>query len=590
MIDRAFEPADAEAVVDPRLRGLVERYARLVGATVQEVEPQLVELSLPAPEVPHFRGRPSVRVAFSLAALERHPDAEMAVFGSAFVQELLGAVRTRGARRAFGLIPPTHAADTQGLPRTFAVRRGSAEPPVVGLARHPVGRLVARVAVRAAAIVTEHLVESDVFDLVTGLRAPEDVARLCRDIEAGTLLPAGDGGGAAAAVPAVAPRPLAELVPLMLGDIESTLAAEVARQRQDADQALAAELARIDRYYRQLLEEAAESAWDPASAEERRAIEAEHLRRRAEEERRHDVRVSVHPLQLVEFTVLVQRVDWNLVTQGGRQATLTAQRTLSGSGAWQLACPHCGGFPSELLICRHDHVACAACGKTCRVCGDAFCDGHGIAACHIDEEPACDAHARTCLVCGKPHCSAHAGTCAAGGHPACSACLGSCGICGRVVCTTHAVRTDASAPKGERRLCLECLVYCEGKTSEPVGRDEAVRCTSCEAFVCVNHRAACVVDQLVHCSTHLRRADQSRRLVCERHRGQCSHEATVVFASDEVAHCPACGQSVCDAHARTCVAPHCPRKTVTSRSFARGEPARLRERSLSTPTSPAPPR
>ncbi|HET7380627.1 MAG TPA: hypothetical protein VFJ24_11340 [Gaiellales bacterium] len=550
MIDHAFDPADAEALVDPRLRGLVERYARLAGAAVQELEPQLIELSLPDAEMPHFWGRSSVRVAFSAAAFERHPDAELAVPGSAFLQELLGAVRPRGARRAFGLIPPTHAADVNGLPRTFLVRKGVAEPPVTSLALHPVARLVARVAVRSAAVVAEHIVESGVFDLVTGLRAPDDVAGLCRDIEAGKLDPAGDGAAAGAvALPA---SPLAELVPLMLGDIEARLETQLARHRRDADQALAAELTRVDRYYQQLLEEAGASTGEPAGAAERRAIAAEHLCRRAEEQRRHEVRATVHPLQLVEFTVLVQRVDWRLVTRSGRAATFTAQRTLCGSGVWQLACPHCGALPKELLICRHGHVACAACGKTCRVCGDEFCGGHGSVACHVDEEPACDAHARTCPACGKPHCTTHAGTCSVGGHSACSACLGACGVCGKVVCATHAVRSDSSAPKGERRLCLECVVYCEGKTNEPVGRDEAVRCASCEAFVCASHRAACVVDQLVHCSKHLRRADRSRRLVCERHRGQCGHEAGVVFASDEVAACSACGQTVCDAHAGTC--------------------------------------
>jgi hypothetical protein len=548
--EHAFDP-DAKALVDPRLRGLVERYARLAGATVQELEPQLVELTLPDAETPHFSGRPSVRVAFSLAALERHPDAEMAVVGSPFVQELLAAVRTRGARRAFGLIPPTHSADTNGLPRTFPVRKGSAEPPLVGLALRPVARLVARVAIKAAGIVAEHIVESGVFDLATGVRAPDDVAGLCRDIETGKVAPAGDE--AAVGVATLPAGPLAEVVPLMLGDIESRLAPELARHRRDADQALAAELARIDRYYRQLLEEAAESSGEPVSAEQRGAIVAEHGRRRAEEERRHEVRATVHPLQLVEFKVLVQRVDWNLVTQRGRRATLTAQRALSGSGAWQLACPHCGDLPKELLICRHDHVACAACGKTCRVCGDQFCGEHGVAACHVDEEPACDAHATTCPTCGRPHCTAHAGTCSAGGHSACSACVGPCGMCGKVVCTAHAVRSAHSAPRGERRLCLECRVYCEGKTHEPVGRDEAVRCASCEQFVCANHQAACVVDQLVHCSTHLHRADGSRRLVCEQHRGECAHEPGVVFASDEVAPCPSCGQSVCAAHAGSCV-------------------------------------
>jgi hypothetical protein len=551
MTDASFNPVEPDALVDPRLRGLVERYARLAGATLNEPEPELVELSLPDGEIPHFNGRHSVRVAFSLAALERHPDAEMGVVGGAFLQQLLDAVRSRGSRRAFGLVPAAHAAGTNGLPRAFRVRKGSAEPPVVRLALHPAARLVARVAIKAGAIVSEHISESGVFDLATGDRAPEDVTVLCRDIEAGKVVPGANGH--AAGIGALPARPLAELVPLMLGDIQSKLATELARHRLVAQQALAAELARLDRYYRQLLEETAEPAGEPVSAERRRAVEAEHGRRRAEEERRHEVRATVHPLQFVEFEVLVQRVDWNLVTRSGRRATLTAHRTLSGAGAWRLACPHCGGPLTELLICRHDHVACVACGHTCRVCGDEFCGSHGIAACHVDDDPVCDTHATTCPVCNKPHCTAHAGRCSDGDHPSCSACLGPCAICGKVVCATHSVRSDFSAPRGERRLCLECTVYCEGKTSEPVGRDEAVRCASCEKFVCVNHRAACVVDQFVHCSTHLLRADRSRRLVCEQHRGHCSHEPDVVFASDELKPCPACGKPVCSAHAGSCV-------------------------------------
>ena len=583
MIEASFNPAAVDGLVDPRLRGLVERYARLVGATVLELEPQLVELSLPAAEVPLFSWGSSLRVAFSPVALERHPDATMAVVGSPFFDELLNAVRTRGARRAFGVIPPLYAADTNVLPHIVPVRKGSASPPVVSLVLHPVARLVARVAIKAAGIVTEHITESGVFDLTTGFRAPEAVAGLCRDIEAGTVAPAGDEAAAlATTLPA---RPLAELVPLMLGDIQSQLATELDQQRRDAEQTLAAEVARIDRYYGQLLEETAASAWDPMISEERRVIAAEHQRRRAEEERRHEVRATVHPLQLVQFTVLVQRVDWSLVTESGRRATITAQRTLNGTGAWQLACPHCGASPKELLIC-HDHVACIDCGKTCRVCGDDFCGGHGIVACHIDEEPACDAHAMTCPSCGKPHCTTHAGTCSAGDHSACSACLGPCSVCGTVVCATHAVRTGASAPKGDRRLCLECVVYCEGKTTEPVGRDEAVRCSSCEGYVCGNHRAACVVDQLVHCSTHLRRADRSRRLVCEQHLGHCDHETAVVFASDEVSPCPACRHSVCDKHFWNCDAANCPRKSAAvNRPSSPGAPLYV---PAGPPSSPAP--
>jgi len=46
-------------------------------------------------------------VAFSLAALERAPDAEIAVLGSPFVSQLIEAIRTRAARLSLGLIAPS---------------------------------------------------------------------------------------------------------------------------------------------------------------------------------------------------------------------------------------------------------------------------------------------------------------------------------------------------------------------------------------------------------------------------------------------------------------------------------------------------
>jgi hypothetical protein len=301
-----------------------------------------------------------------------------------------------------------------------------------------------------------------------------------------------------------------------------------------------------------LLEEAAEDT-GRVPADQRRAIEAEHKRRRSEEERRSDVRATVHPLQLIEFRLLVQRAEWILTTPAGRRGTFVASRALSGSGTWQLACPSCGALPTELLVCRHDHVACAACGKDCTVCGEAFCPQHGLAECHVDREPACDVHAHTCPACRRRHCTGHEARCSEGDHAACTACLGACGVCGRVVCTTHAFQSSVSSPRGARRLCRDCVVYCEGGTNEPVGRDEAVRCASCDKSVCEAHQAVCAVDKQVHCSKHLRRSDGSRRLLCEEHRDQCADEPHVIFASDEVGHCATCSRKTCDTHGGICV-------------------------------------
>jgi hypothetical protein len=127
-------------------------------------------------------------------------------------------------------------------------------------------------------------------------------------------------------------------------------------------------------------------------------------------------------------------------------------------------------------------------------------------------------------------------------------------------CTRHGVRTGEASPKGARWLCQRCVVLCEGGTNEPVGVDEVTGCASCHRHVCERHQAACAVDGKVHCSSHLRRADASRRLLCEAHRTLCVAEAGVVVGTDEVVPCATCGGSVCQADRARCTtdgAEHC---------------------------------
>jgi hypothetical protein len=196
------------------------------------------------------------------------------------------------------------------------------------------------------------------------------------------------------------------------------------------------------------------------------------------------------------------------------------------------------------------------------VCASDFCADHGIAHCRVDEQPACEQHARMCESCHMAHCTAHEGVCAEGEHPACSACLEACGSCGRTVCNRHAQQSRADAPKGSRRLCAACLRYCEGGTNEPVGVDEVVQCASCGRSVCTAHQAVCAVDEQIQCSRHLRRADGSGRLVCEQHRAACVAEPEAVFAADEVSACPVCGKTACARHQAACG--YCGRQVCTA--------------------------
>ena len=546
---------DADPLADPRIRPLLERYCGLAGVKQSALGPDHSRLSLPEAERPFFRDRERLNVVFSLDALERDPAAEIAVLGSPFLSQLIEAIRARAARLSLGLIappsPPATARDSFPLP--IPLRDGTVKRSTTRVAVHAVGRLIARVVLRAGAGVEEAVVESDVYDLSAGAKVADDLVGAFRDLEAGRVKPADPSeAGKAARVPAREPG---DLLRLLLSHLQEKSAERVTARRAAAEQALAAELGRLDRYFESILKEQS----DPEAIG---TVTALAERRRTEEIRRSQVKAVVHPLQLIEATVLMQRAEWELESAHGRHATFNAQRALTGAAAWIVACPHCGRPPTSLVVCRHDHCGCEACTSRCSVCAEDFCADHGIAHCRVDEQPACDEHVRVCPSCRLQHCTAHEGVCAEDGHTACSACLAPCGSCGRVVCNRHAEQSGADAPKGSRRLCSVCVRYCEGGSNEPVGVDEVTQCASCGKSVCTAHQAACVVDGQVHCSQHLRRTDKSRRLVCRQHRAGCVEEAMALFASDEVERCPVCGKDACAAHRAACG--YCGRRVCTA--------------------------
>ena len=553
---------EPEAPADARIRSLLERYCTLAGVKHAARGGDLSELKVPEAERPFFRDRASLRVAFSLDALERDPDAELAVLGSPLLSQLIDAIRSRAARLSLGPLtsplsrgssPPVSLSPSlrsgQALRErgdeldelAIPVRDGVAKLQKRHMAVHPVGRLVARVVLRAGAGVEESVVESDVFDLSAGTRVADDVAAAFRDLEAGRVEAADPSAlGKATLIPAREP---ADLLRLLASHLQEKLAEQVAARRAAAEQALAAELGRLDRYFKAIL---AEQSSDAAIA----TVTALAERRRAEEIRRSQVRAVVHPLQLIEASVVIERGEWLLESDRGRKASFSAQRSLGGD--WTNACPHCGRPPALLVICRHEHGACDACSHRCSVCDEDFCHDHGVAQCRVDARPVCDEHVRVCPSCRLEHCTAHEAVCSADGHNACSACLAPCGSCGRVICNRHAEQSDAGAPKGSRRLCAECLRHCEGGANEPVGADEVAECASCGKPVCTAHASQCAVDGHVHCSQHLRRTDRSHRLVCTRHRVSCALEPMAVFATDELETCPVCGKGTCTEHLAVC--------------------------------------
>src|SRR5207244_16532 len=287
------------------------RYCGLAGVKQAALGSDHVKLSLPQAEQPFFRDRERLSVAFSLDALERDPDAEIAVLGSPFLSEVIEAIRTRAARLALGLIapssPPATVRESFRVPLSRRERGDDSEVPLPLLVRD------------------------------------------------GTVK-----RSTAASVPAREPG---DLLRLLLSQLQEKSAERVAARRAAAEQALAVELGRLDRYFESILKEQG----DPEAIG---TVTALAERRRTEEIRRSQVKAVVHPLQLIEATVLMQRAEWQLESAHGRHAAFNAQRSLSGGSDWLLACPHCGRPPTALVVCRHDHCGCEACSTRCSVCAE----------------------------------------------------------------------------------------------------------------------------------------------------------------------------------------------------------------------------
>src|SRR5207248_5967387 len=158
-----------------------------------------------------------------------------------------------------------------------------------------------------------------------GAPAGADVAAAFRELEAGRLA-ADPAAVTAAPVPAREPG---ELLQLLVSHLRAGAAERVATRRAAAEQELAAELGRLDRYFESVVKE-------QTNPEAIATVSALAERRRAEEIRRSQVKAVVHPLQLVEAAVLMQRAEWHLESVRGRRAMFAAQRSLSGASGWSL--------------------------------------------------------------------------------------------------------------------------------------------------------------------------------------------------------------------------------------------------------------
>lgn len=531
---------------------LLDAYVQLAGGRIEVPEPGLLRFTCAAEDERWFGQGPRL-LAFDIEHMDLHPTAEMAVVGSAFAEDLITAIRSRGARADKGFLAPSIQPEGDGgVPVDIPVRRGQLVERETEATWLPIGRLTTAASVRTGHEVKDHLVTTDVFDLTTGRPVPSEL------VASETLADHGDYR--------VHPIESIEgVLPGMLDDVEEALEPRVEEARKEAERRLEKELRRLDRYYERLI------------AEERRrpggpdvgaigTFEADRDRRKKEELSRNRASAVVRPVQVEVYYALAQRVRLTL-QDGTAQGVFEGRRLLIGEPIWEAPCPACQeNAPEAWAVCDHGHLVCSSCTDACTICGSTTCERHGGGVCSPGGHAVCSSHGEKCEGCGRLHCSEHAGICETGLHRACVSCLVECAVCEAPTCSAHSFKTVSKRGRESRTVCGGCVRYCRGNHGEVLAKDQVMTCSTCGQDVCADHRGHCQVDEKVHCISHLEKTDASRRLVCTQHLATCRSEPGVVFASDEVTACATCGEDVCRNHGEECYADgqvHCPEHHVT---------------------------
>lgn len=521
------------------LLDLLESYVKVAGGTVEVPEPGLVRFT-PAPAERVWFGNRIRILALDVEHMDIHASAEMAVMGSGFSDDLLKAIRSRGARVDRGCIAPSRAPEGGERTAEVELRRGSVVDTNLNTTWLPVGRLHVAASVRTGHEVDDHLVSTRLFHLGTGATLPGNLADAAH-------LP-GPGEYPVTAIP-----PVEESLPAMLDDIERGLTEKVESAQTEAQRRLKEELARLDRYYGRLIAEERQRRNGPRM-DAIRAYEADRERRKAEEEARNRASAELRPVQVEVHHVLAQRRRLILEDEGIR-GVLEGHRLLIGEAGWAMSCPSCGNTtPETWAVCTEGHAVCSVCSDGCTLCGATTCERHGGGRCVAGRHATCRDHGEQCTGCGELRCSEHAGICEDGSHMACTGCLVACDICGSQICGSHTRTTVARKDVPSRALCGDCVHTCRGQQAEMLGNDQVVTCATCGQDVCTEHRAPCSVDGATHCRSHLRKTDRSRLNVCPDHVAACRSEPGVVYAANQVEACGSCGHSTCQEHGAVCYA------------------------------------
>lgn len=346
------------------LEQFVGDYLETVGGIWDEIEPQVFDVLLPASRNRAGAGEESLRVTFDPEALPEHPGAQLANFGSPFVDHLLDDAMARG-RTARAYVTGLNLAPFDLASRVNrGVKMGTGLEWRVQRAR-PRSFTQAVFWFRAVFVSDQKELEMlpTGFELYYG-RQVRHLEQLLEEVPLADQPPQ--------VLPEARRRTLGDVYLLARERVQRTLSSLANARSRELHERLDKQVSRMTRYYSDLRDEAAEQAARAQKREQdaakytarREALTQEEQVRIAELRHKHGLRVQLRllsvlmlhqPKLLLDAEVTARGkppVPWHLVWDPLTE-TLEAPE-----------CPHCGRPTFELVPTRLGEPACSACVTT----------------------------------------------------------------------------------------------------------------------------------------------------------------------------------------------------------------------------------
>ena len=361
---KALKEMNPDSASASSLEQFVGDYLETVGGVWDEIEPQVFDVLLPADTAQRTSAEHSLRVTFDPEALPEHPGAQLANFGSPFVDRLLDDAMARGSA--------AHAYTT-GLnlaPYDLAARVGRAVKMGNGLQwqlTHVRARSFSQAIFWFRAMFVSDQKEMELLPTGFELYYGRQVRHLEQLLDDARL-----ADQPAQVLPEACRWNLEDVFLLARDRVQRTLSSLANSRSRELNERLDKQVSRMTRYYADLRAETEEQAARAHKREQDTGKYASRLAALVQEEQmrigelrhKHALRVQ---LRLLSVLVVHQP-----------KLLLDAEVTARGKPPvpWQLVwdpltesleapeCPHCGRSTFELVATRFAQPACSACVTT----------------------------------------------------------------------------------------------------------------------------------------------------------------------------------------------------------------------------------